>query len=238
MHPRSSNNPLNDPAPSFERRTLSILAAVLPRSARQRQIHEWRDHLACTHESGGDTRRELLSLARSTAPIAWNAHVPRYLRVGLNLLAAAAAATLLLWTAGSSDPSEPVPTVTEDAATLSKGLVTTLDDFLRRGSAPPTITAEVNAIWRLCKDLFELDCTRAEIRKHLGQFNQHNPYITNVDLRGNVVECRARLPGVRGQIAAEQRVTRGHRWAVTAGNIYAGQPRPARCDKTSDPAVS
>jgi hypothetical protein len=187
MDPHSSNSPASDPVPSIERRTLRVVAAVLPRSLRQRQIHEWQDHLTCTRENGGDTRRELLSLARSTAPIAWNAHIPRYRRVSLHLLAATTVAALLFWTPGNPGSNETIPTVAENAAILppppplpqsgSDDLLTAIADFVRREpivvqrvlalDLAGSLAAEVDAVRRLTNELFGLDYSPAKIKTYL-----------------------------------------------------------------------
>jgi hypothetical protein len=74
---------------------LTMLGALLPRSVRRRQIHEWQDQLECTRATSGNPRRELIQLVRSAAPLAWTA-LPSFLRVSLPPLAVAMMATLLL----------------------------------------------------------------------------------------------------------------------------------------------
>ena len=83
MDRRSSHNAEEDRSPSFEPRALNVLASLLPRSVRQRQIHEWRDHLDCTRENNGSTRHELLSLVRSATAIAWTTAIAPFMRVSL-----------------------------------------------------------------------------------------------------------------------------------------------------------
>jgi hypothetical protein len=73
-----------------------VLAALLPRCERQRQLHEWQDQLDCTRATNGDLRRELIELIRSAPAIAWTT-MPYALRVSLAALASAMIATLLFW---------------------------------------------------------------------------------------------------------------------------------------------
>jgi hypothetical protein len=79
---------------------LRLLVAVLPASMRERQMHEWEDHLECARDRDGDSRHALMALARATPAMAWNARVPVYLRISLLPLAAAMAAALVFWPGG------------------------------------------------------------------------------------------------------------------------------------------
>jgi CHASE3 domain sensor protein len=87
-----------DRAPWLEQQTLRVLGALLPRSVRHRQIHEWQDQLDCTRATNGNPRRELIELVRSAAPITWLA-MPWALRISLPPLVTAMIAALLLWPA-------------------------------------------------------------------------------------------------------------------------------------------
>jgi hypothetical protein len=103
MDHQSSISPEEDLAPWYERQTLRMLASVLPRSVRRRQIHEWQDQLDCTRATNGDLRRELMQVVRSAPSIAWTA-IPSFLRVSLPSLATAMMAALVLWPAGHTPP--------------------------------------------------------------------------------------------------------------------------------------
>jgi Thrombospondin type 3 repeat len=80
---------------SFERRTIKVFGYLVPRSMRRRQIHEWRDHMDCTRENNERFRRELLSLLRSAAAIAWIMRIAPVMRISLVSLVTAIAVTLL-----------------------------------------------------------------------------------------------------------------------------------------------
>jgi hypothetical protein len=97
-HQSSTSSPEEDLAPWVERQTLRMLGLVLPRSIRRRQIHEWQDQLDCTRADNGDSRRELIELVRSSAPIVWTAS-PAVVRVSLPPLLTALMAMLLIWPA-------------------------------------------------------------------------------------------------------------------------------------------
>jgi hypothetical protein len=96
MNHRASSSPQHERVSCWERATLKALGLLLPRSARRRQLHEWRDHLDCTRAINGDLRHELLELARSAPAIA-SATIPSVLRISLPALATAMIASLLLW---------------------------------------------------------------------------------------------------------------------------------------------
>lgn len=119
-HQSPTSSPEEDLAPWVERQTLRMLGLVLPRSIRRRQIHEWQDQLDCTRADNGDSRRELIELVRSAAPIVWTAS-PAVVRVSLPPLLTALMAMLLLWPAS---PASNTPRAnlhqSQVAATLSK----------------------------------------------------------------------------------------------------------------------
>lgn len=128
MDHRSSISQEEDHAPRFERQTLRMLGLVLPPSVRRRQIHEWQDQLDCTRATNGDSRRELIELVRSAAPIAWTAS-PAFVRVILPPLVTAMMATLLLWPAGPASYSAILEGPASYSAILEKTFTTLETDI-------------------------------------------------------------------------------------------------------------